>query len=649
MPILTGTVLVDGVPTNAVSVDAWLLSRFPGNTPPSYDDPTPSGVPDFYADHGGISSSAAGGVGEYSVTVPDNQIYMVRAIIPGPHNVWIPQGTGLPQGPGLNWRGNWSGLAAQGVGTDIMGSLDASGLWPTGNVDWTEIVCVNTGYPYPTDEAVIGSSNGVGTPGIIIKADGTWGYRDTAGTYHQLDSSGTIYGGWQLLGVTYDSATHSVIGYRNGYQCGSASGVTNTIAFAGGQLVTIGGDNGAEFYTGLVDNFVWLNTVLTAADFATLWAAQNNPDAWQQLLMVTYISPIYTWFQFEDSVVANGIVDHAGDQNGTYNAGHVNLNQIGFITANYQVGDVVQFSSDIYGHAVYIADKSNTGQFPYNNTTYWQKFAEGVSNPTAGGQAFVSYGADNTAWAPDRYNVVAYGAIGDATADCQGAFQQAINDANAAGGGVVYVPAGVYLVGAPLTWYNYVSLMGDGANHSTVIFSDQSGVGVALQNATISDIRVVDGDNTCTTATVTTDFGFCFIRNCTIGSYASPHGPPAIQTNSLTQISDCVIYAVILATGTGPGIVSLGGEASVRGLYFQGCTATADSGMSLIDVPAGHSNFKITECSADFATTYKYGAVVESGSSDNYIINNNLFHAAVTAKVLDGGSGTNKHVGNNPT
>lgn len=75
--------------------------------------------------------------------------------------------------------------------------------------------------------------------------------------------------------------------------------------------------------------------------------------------------------------------------------------------------------------------------------------------------------------AVDFYNVKSpqYGAVGDGVTDDTAAIQAAI-DAAAIGsggfGGVVFFPRGTFRVTSPLTFYNIISLMGSGANSSTI-------------------------------------------------------------------------------------------------------------------------------------------------------------------------------------
>src|SRR6201996_3273649 len=65
----------------------------------------------------------------------------------------------------------------------------------------------------------------------------------------------------------------------------------------------------------------------------------------------------------------------------------------------------------------------------------------------------------------DWLNVKDYGAKGDATSDDFGAINSALTAAETAGGGVVYFPAGTYLISSALAPTSGVRLAGD---HSSV-------------------------------------------------------------------------------------------------------------------------------------------------------------------------------------
>jgi len=71
---------------------------------------------------------------------------------------------------------------------------------------------------------------------------------------------------------------------------------------------------------------------------------------------------------------------------------------------------------------------------------------------------------------PVWYSVKWYGAKGDGVTDDHTAFQNAVNAANTAGGGIVYVPASSYYIGSRVTLKTGVTIVGDGID-STVLIS----------------------------------------------------------------------------------------------------------------------------------------------------------------------------------
>src|SRR5258706_11108921 len=71
-----------------------------------------------------------------------------------------------------------------------------------------------------------------------------------------------------------------------------------------------------------------------------------------------------------------------------------------------------------------------------------------------------------------------FGAVGDGKTDDTLAIQSAVNAAVAAGGGAVYLPAGVYLVSASIEMFSHTSLHGDGMGASILKVRDEVGVDV---------------------------------------------------------------------------------------------------------------------------------------------------------------------------
>lgn len=103
-------------------------------------------------------------------------------------------------------------------------------------------------------------------------------------------------------------------------------------------------------------------------------------------------------------------------------------------------------------------------------------------------------------------NVQDFGAIGDGKTDDTQAIQSTVNAAVAAGGGAVYVPAGIYLVSASIEMFSHTTLYGDGMGATILKVRDQVGVDVigvvrtqiarstvALTNVRVSDLTL-DGN-----------------------------------------------------------------------------------------------------------------------------------------------------------
>lgn len=110
------------------------------------------------------------------------------------------------------------------------------------------------------------------------------------------------------------------------------------------------------------------------------------------------------------------------------------------------------------------------------------------------------------------YNVKSYGAKGDGTTDDSTAIQAAIDAANAAGGGVVYIPAGTYLVSN--------ASAGNGGIHLTSSYANVTLRGAGI-GATI--IKLADGaDNQVVSFVDTTN---CTIEDMTLdGNRANAAG-----------------------------------------------------------------------------------------------------------------------------
>ena len=93
--------------------------------------------------------------------------------------------------------------------------------------------------------------------------------------------------------------------------------------------------------------------------------------------------------------------------------------------------------------------------------------------------------------AVDWFNVKDYGATGNGSANDRDAIQAAIDAANTAGGGIVYLPAGNYRICSKLHMHSYVSLIGAGVDITKIAPS----VGFSSDNTGSSGKTTVSSDN----------------------------------------------------------------------------------------------------------------------------------------------------------
>src|ERR1035438_7256665 len=131
-----------------------------------------------------------------------------------------------------------------------------------------------------------------------------------------------------------------------------------------------------------------------------------------------------------------------------------------------------------------------------------------------------------------RYNVIAYGAVGNGSTDDTAAFQSANAAASAAGGGVVYAPGGYNFKIASATSFFLDSnchLRGDGIG-ATTITQGANTVQVVQTRATSSNISVEGcsfvgaGGATNTYAILLGYAGTvtrCWVRNCSFTNFSA--------------------------------------------------------------------------------------------------------------------------------
>jgi hypothetical protein len=123
------------------------------------------------------------------------------------------------------------------------------------------------------------------------------------------------------------------------------------------------------------------------------------------------------------------------------------------------------------------------------------------------------------------FNVKAFGAVGNGSADDTAALQAAINAAQAVGG-TVYLPAGIYRVTSPVQITNKVAIVGDNSR-SSILWTNSTTTGVVAINTTDSVIL--------------RDLQFGGPTNATAGSLVSITGGTPYG-NVGSKILNCLFY-----------------------------------------------------------------------------------------------------------
>lgn len=125
------------------------------------------------------------------------------------------------------------------------------------------------------------------------------------------------------------------------------------------------------------------------------------------------------------------------------------------------------------------------------------------------------------------YNVknAPYNALGNGVSDDTIPIQTALNAANAAGGGVVYLPAGTYKISAALTLYNRITVRGDGDYVTNIVQSSTTAngfVGSSLIYIILEHFRLTGpGAGSGEGINFTTEFDYCILRDISATNWGS--------------------------------------------------------------------------------------------------------------------------------
>lgn len=249
--------------------------------------------------------------------------------------------------------------------------------------------------------------------------------------------------------------------------------------------------------------------------------------------------------------------------------------------------------------------------------------------PDASTQSVTATGSTTARTTADRaaevFNVKNYGAVGDSTGvsgngtDDSAAIQRALNAANTAGGGKVYLPKGIYRKAdttATLVWYSNTTIEGDG--DASVLFHDDTVVNAR------SDLLIANSTSNIA------------IRNMKILGTADTYG---VQTNQ----SQCL---------TGGVITNLRCEnVTFQGLRYMSTAFNRVNG----GIFTGN---RLKNCMRDgIRCTHSYNIIVNGNTFDNvsddnvalhsddsrtevvgsgFVVTNNTFTAGQSVKILGG-------------
>lgn len=173
----------------------------------------------------------------------------------------------------------------------------------------------------------------------------------------------------------------------------------------------------------------------------------------------------------------------------------------------------------------------------------------------------------NTGWAavdgpqaPYYFDITRYGAVGNGTTDCTAAIQAASDAAQAAGGGVVYAPAGKYKVTDKVYFRNNVDLVGAGRGSPNV---QTEGTKFIL---TAAGASLVFGDYIYTS----TNFADNPSSSAVKGSYSGHFGVDATATATTPVyfglVGDRIFTSITSYNSAGPGFLF---HASQNNLFMQ--------------------------------------------------------------------------------
>lgn len=195
----------------------------------------------------------------------------------------------------------------------------------------------------------------------------------------------------------------------------------------------------------------------------------------------------------------------------------------------------------------------------------------------------------------------AYGALGDGANDDTSAIQAAINAANTAGGGIVFFPAGTYLVTSSLTCHDGVSMWGvstggsiltmDHASNDLLSFSGPDTAATGLHDYTTIRDLTLKASQACSGNMIVASAGGLRLENLKIGDGTNAQGALVSDSGGCQwNIINCT-FALALNTQIATVLRNASSRTNIVGCWFTP-VATGASTSGIIDV----TDARITNC-----------------------------------------------------
>lgn len=202
-----------------------------------------------------------------------------------------------------------------------------------------------------------------------------------------------------------------------------------------------------------------------------------------------------------------------------------------------------------------------------------------------------------------RFVITEYGAVGDGVTNCLSAVNAAISAANAAGGGVVYFPPGIFAMSAGPTLFSTVSLDGAGPGLTTVRMTANAFFITTAQpipsrisgiNFTYSSGAYYTWIQTSSGAGSIFDINDCIFQTCTNsgGGFGALQFYGSSRTVRMARCSLGATADTVVWNGMTSGTLEISDSKFTMG--------TSSSGVTLAVISRGSGSFtKISQCILD--------------------------------------------------